>query len=38
MIISMEIHKGILKRVLSVEIEKAKKSLIKVGIEEGVTI
>lgn len=36
-IISMETHKGILKRALSLEIEKARKSLIKVGLEEGFT-
>lgn len=33
----MDIHKGILKRALSLEIEKARKSLIKVGLEEGFT-
>ncbi|MBE2977207.1 aspartyl-phosphate phosphatase Spo0E family protein [Priestia megaterium] len=33
----METHKGILKRALSLEIEKARKSLIKVGLEEGFT-
>ncbi|MET3689632.1 hypothetical protein ABIC37_005182 [Priestia megaterium] len=34
---SMEIRKAILKRALFIELEKARKSLIKVGLEEGLT-
>ncbi|MCU7739758.1 aspartyl-phosphate phosphatase Spo0E family protein [Priestia megaterium] len=34
---SMDIRKAILKRTLFIELEKARKSLIKVGLEEGLT-
>ncbi|MFE4036948.1 Spo0E family sporulation regulatory protein-aspartic acid phosphatase [Priestia sp. YIM B13489] len=33
----MEIRKAILKRALFIKLEKARKSLIKVGLEEGLT-
>ncbi|PGY55904.1 aspartyl-phosphate phosphatase Spo0E family protein [Priestia megaterium] len=34
---SMDIRKAILKRTLFIELQKARKSLIKVGLEEGLT-